>query len=110
MEVAEREGLIRKMLEYFAKFQCIITDRSKTAPSPWLYYWISDTAQYMWARTDNLSLWNDNCRQCNTWREKIIGDITIGDNVTIGQNCVIVKDIPSDSVVVTDSRQLRYLK
>ena len=23
----EREGLIRKMLEYFAKFQCIITDR-----------------------------------------------------------------------------------
>ncbi|MDR4931292.1 hypothetical protein [Segatella bryantii] len=37
-------------------------------------------------------------------------DITIGDNVTIGQNCVIVKDIPSDSVVVTDSRQLRYLK
>lgn len=41
---------------------------------------------------------------------KIIGDITIGDNVTIGQNCVIVKDIPSDSVVVTDSRQLRYLK
>ncbi|WP_373316094.1 polysaccharide pyruvyl transferase family protein [Segatella bryantii] len=23
----EREALIRKMLEYFAKFQCIITDR-----------------------------------------------------------------------------------
>ena len=27
------------------------------------------TAQYMWVRTDNLSLWKDNCKQCNTWRE-----------------------------------------
>lgn len=31
---------------------------------------------------------------------KIIGPIKIGDNVTIGQNCVITKDIPNNSVVV----------
>lgn len=41
---------------------------------------------------------------------KIIGDVHIGDNVTIGQNCVITKDIPSNSVVVQDNRQLRFLK
>lgn len=41
---------------------------------------------------------------------KIIGDVHIGDNVTIGQNCVITKDIPANSVVVMDNRQLRYLK
>lgn len=40
---------------------------------------------------------------------KIIGDVHIGDNVTIGQNCVITNDIPSGSVVVQDSRQLRFL-
>lgn len=41
---------------------------------------------------------------------KIIGDVHIGENVTIGQNCVITKDIPANSVVVMDNRQLRYLK
>jgi len=40
---------------------------------------------------------------------KIIGDVHIGDNVTIGQNCVITKDIPSNSIVVQDNRQLRWL-
>ena len=40
---------------------------------------------------------------------KIIGDVHIGDNVTIGQNCVITKDIPADSIVVQDNRHLRFL-
>lgn len=39
---------------------------------------------------------------------KIIGPVTIGDNVTIGQNCVITKDIPANSVVV-NGNTLRYL-
>jgi serine O-acetyltransferase len=30
---------------------------------------------------------------------KILGPITIGDNVLIGANAVVVKDVPSDSVV-----------
>ena len=29
---------------------------------------------------------------------KVLGPITIGDNVTIGANAVVVKDLPSDSV------------
>lgn len=40
---------------------------------------------------------------------KIIGDVHIGDNVTIGQNCVITKDVPKEVIVVTDNRSLRYL-
>lgn len=39
---------------------------------------------------------------------KIIGPVKIGDNVTIGQNCVITKDVPSNSTVVNDIK-LRYL-
>ncbi|MBN1329766.1 MAG: serine O-acetyltransferase [Candidatus Heimdallarchaeota archaeon] len=31
---------------------------------------------------------------------KILGPITIGDNVKIGANSVVIKDVPSDSVVV----------
>lgn len=31
---------------------------------------------------------------------KIIGKVTIGDNVRIGANCVVVKDVPNNSVVV----------
>ena len=38
----------------------------------------------------------------------IIGPVKIGDNVTIGQNCVITKDIPSNSVVVNEMK-LKYL-
>ena len=39
---------------------------------------------------------------------KIIGPVKIGDNVTIGQNCVITKDIPNNSIVVNDNK-MRYL-
>ena len=31
---------------------------------------------------------------------KIFGDIKIGNNVAIGANCVVTKDIPDSSVVV----------
>ena len=31
---------------------------------------------------------------------KIIGAITIGNNVAIGANCVVTKDIPHNAVVV----------
>lgn len=37
---------------------------------------------------------------------KIIGDVHIGDNVTIGQNCVVTKDVPSNSLVVTQQPRL----
>ena len=30
----------------------------------------------------------------------VLGKIVIGDNVTIGANAVVTKDIPSDSVVI----------
>ena len=40
---------------------------------------------------------------------KIIGDVHIGDNVTIGQNCVITKEITTGSVVVLENSQLRNL-
>ena len=65
---------------------------------------------------------NFSCRQCTTIGNKIdgrndlvptigdnvivganvviIGDVNIGNNVIIGAGCVVVKDIPSDSVVV----------
>lgn len=36
----------------------------------------------------------------------IIGNVHIGDDVTIGQNCVIVKDIPSGSTVVTQAPRI----
>lgn len=39
---------------------------------------------------------------------KIIGHIKIGNNVTIGQNCVITKDVPDNCVVVSDCK-LRFL-
>ena len=39
----------------------------------------------------------------------IIGDITIGDNVVIGAGAVVVKDVPSDSVVAGNpARVIRY--
>lgn len=31
---------------------------------------------------------------------KILGAVTIGNNVAIGANCVVIKDIPDNSVVV----------
>lgn len=31
---------------------------------------------------------------------KVIGGVTIGDNVAIGTNCVVTKDIPDNAVVV----------
>lgn len=31
---------------------------------------------------------------------KVIGDITVGDDVIIGANAVVVKDVPSHSIVV----------
>lgn len=31
---------------------------------------------------------------------KILGNITIGDNVKIGSNAVVIKDIPSNSTAV----------
>ena len=37
------------------------------------------------------------------------GDVKIGSNVTIGQNCVIVKDIADDTVVVSGAN-VRLLK
>lgn len=37
---------------------------------------------------------------------KIIGDVHIGDNVTIGQNCVITKDVPSNSLVVAQQPRM----
>lgn len=40
---------------------------------------------------------------------KIIGPVKIGNNVTIGQNCVITKDIPDNSVVVYNNEN-RILK
>lgn len=30
----------------------------------------------------------------------IIGKVSVGDNVKIGANCVIVKDVPSNSTVI----------
>lgn len=37
---------------------------------------------------------------------KIIGNVNIGDNVRIGANCVVFKDVPSNSVVVTQSPRI----
>jgi len=31
---------------------------------------------------------------------KILGDIEVGDNVVIGANAVVIRDVPSDSVAV----------
>jgi len=31
---------------------------------------------------------------------KVIGGVTIGDNVAIGTNCVVTKDIPDNAVVI----------
>ena len=39
---------------------------------------------------------------------KIIGAIKIGNNVNIGQNCVVVKDIPNNQTVVTGDK-LRFI-
>lgn len=39
---------------------------------------------------------------------KIIGEVKIGNYVTIGQNCVIVKDIADNQTVVSNDR-LRIL-
>lgn len=37
---------------------------------------------------------------------KIIGNINIGDNVRIGANCVVVTDVPDNSVVVSQSSRI----
>lgn len=39
---------------------------------------------------------------------KIIGAVKIGNNVTIGQNCVVVKDIADGMTVVSDNK-LKFL-
>lgn len=36
----------------------------------------------------------------------ILGDITIGDNVQIGANVVVLKDVPSDSIVIGAKSQI----
>ncbi len=36
---------------------------------------------------------------------KIVGNITIGNNVRIGANCVVYKDVPDNSVVVSAVQQ-----
>lgn len=40
---------------------------------------------------------------------KILGDITIGDNVLIGANTVVTKNVPSNSVVTNDAPVIRPL-
>lgn len=41
---------------------------------------------------------------------KVIGGITIGDNVLIGANAVVVKDVPSNSVVAgVPARIIKHL-
>lgn len=41
----------------------------------------------------------------------IIGDVTIGDNVIVGAGSVVVKDIPSNCVVAGNpAKIIRYLK
>ena len=41
----------------------------------------------------------------------IIGDITIGNNVTIGAGAVVVKDVPDNAVVVGNpARIIKYKK
>lgn len=37
---------------------------------------------------------------------KIIGNVVIGDNVRIGANCVVFKDVPSNSVVVNPAPRI----
>lgn len=37
---------------------------------------------------------------------KVIGNVVIGDNVRVGANCVVFKDVPSNSVVVTDAPKI----
>lgn len=37
---------------------------------------------------------------------KIIGKLTIGDNCRIGANCVVVKDVPANCVVVQESSRI----
>lgn len=37
---------------------------------------------------------------------KIIGKVTIGDNCRIGANCVVCKDVPSNSTVVSQSARV----
>jgi len=39
---------------------------------------------------------------------KIIGNVHIGDNVRIGANCVVVKDIPDNCTVVMEKPRLIY--
>ena len=39
----------------------------------------------------------------------IIGDITVGNNVTIGAGAVVVKDVPDNAVVVGNpARVIKY--
>lgn len=38
---------------------------------------------------------------------KILGDITVGDNVLIGANAVVTKDVPSNSIVTNEPSVIR---
>lgn len=39
----------------------------------------------------------------------IIGDVNVGNNVTIGTGCVVVKDVPDNAVIVGNpARVIRY--
>ena len=49
------------------------------------------------AGNDNRALIGDNC--FFTLGCKVIGGVTIGDNVVVTQNSVVVKDIPNNTVV-----------
>ncbi|HBH94761.1 MAG TPA: hypothetical protein DDX91_03360 [Ruminococcaceae bacterium] len=37
---------------------------------------------------------------------KIIGGVTVGDNVRIGANCIVVEDVPANSVVVMEKPKI----
>ena len=38
---------------------------------------------------------------------KILGDITIGDDVAIGANAVVIKDVPSNSIAIGVPAEVR---
>lgn len=37
---------------------------------------------------------------------KIIGGVNVGDNVAVGVNCVVVRDVPDDAVIVAGAGQI----
>jgi serine O-acetyltransferase len=50
------------------------------------------------SNTGNKATIGDNVKICTG--SMVLGRITIGNNVTIGAGCVVVKDVPSNCVVV----------